>query len=131
MLKQFFISDSFAQETVNATAAAPEFPITSLLPLILIFFVFYFLMIMPQRKKMKEHQNMVNNLKIGNKVITNGGIIGNVTEVLTKENQVEVEIADGVKVKILKNYVADLVRDEVVKSKKEVAKKEVAKKGKK
>jgi len=122
MLKQFFISDSFAQETVNVAAVAPEFSITSLLPLILIFVVFYFLMVRPQSKKMKEHQNMVNNLKIGNKVITTGGIIGNVTEVLTKENQIEVEIADGVKVKILKNYVADLVRDEVVKAKKEVAK---------
>lgn len=123
MLKQFFISDSFAQEAVNATAAAPEFSITSLLPLILIFAVFYFLIVRPQSKKMKEHQNTVNNLKVGNKVITTGGIIGTVTEVLTKENQVEVEIADGVKVKILKNYVADLVRDEVAKTKKEVTKK--------
>jgi preprotein translocase subunit YajC len=123
MLKQFFISDSFAQETVNAAAVAPEFSITSLLPLILIFVVFYFLMVRPQSKKMKEHQNTVNNLKVGNKVITTGGIIGTVTEVLTKENQVEVEIADGVKVKILKNYVADLVRDEVAKVKKEATKK--------
>ncbi len=123
MLKQFFISDSFAQETVNAAAAAPEFSITSLLPLILIFAVFYFLIVRPHSKKMKEHQNTVNNLKVGNKVITTGGIIGTVTEVLTKENQVEVEIADGVKVKILKNYVADLIRDEVAKTKKEVTKK--------
>ncbi len=123
MLKQFFISDSFAQETVNAAATAPEFSITSLLPLILIFAVFYFLIVRPQSKKMKEHQNTVNNLKIGNKVVTTGGIIGTVTEVLTKENQVEVEISDGVKVKILKNYVADLIRDEVTKVKKEVTKK--------
>lgn len=111
MLKQIFISDSFAQ-TAEAAAAAPTNSLTSFIPLILIFGIFYFLIIRPQSKKMKEHQALVNGLKNGNKVITSGGIIGVVKNVLTKENQVEVEIAEGVIVKILKNHVADLVKDE-------------------
>ncbi len=61
---------------------------------------------------MKDHQEMVNNLKSGNKVITNGGIIGVVKDIFEKENQVEVEIADGVRIRVLKQYVAELVKDE-------------------
>lgn len=110
MLNNFLISDAFAQaaETANSTAS-PDFSASSFVPLILIFLIFYFLIVRPQSKKMKDHQNMVNNLKIGNKVVTSGGILGVVKDVLVKENQVEVEIADGVNVKILKNYVAELV----------------------
>jgi preprotein translocase subunit YajC len=87
-------------------------------PLILIFVVFYFLIVRPQTKKMKDHQLMVNNLKVGNKVITSGGIIGVVKDVYEKENQIEVEISSGVNVKILKNYVTDLVAEEKAKNKK-------------
>ena len=110
MLNNFLISEAFAQaaETSNS-AASPDFSISSFVPLVLIFLIFYFLIVRPQSKKMKDHQLMINNLKIGNKVVTNGGIIGVVKDVHTKENQVEVEIADGVNVKILKNYVAELV----------------------
>jgi preprotein translocase subunit YajC len=57
----------------------------------------------------------VNNLKSGAKVVTSGGIVGIVKDVFPKENQVEVEIAENVRVKILKNYVADLVKDETKK----------------
>ncbi|MBU6140232.1 MAG: preprotein translocase subunit YajC [Proteobacteria bacterium] len=109
------ISSAFAQE---AAAAAPqEFSFTNFVPLIPIFAIFYFLIFRPQSKKMKEAQEMVNNLKVGNKVVTNGGIVGVVKDVLVKENQVEVEIAEGVRVKILKNYISDLVRDENKKTK--------------
>ena len=66
---------------------------------------------------MKDHQELVNNLKTGNKVVTNGGIIGVVKEVLVKENQVEIEIAEGVRVKIMKNYVSDFVQEENKKTK--------------
>lgn len=116
MIKNFLISDSFAQAS-EAVAAAPaqEFSFASFVPLLLIFAVFYFLIIRPQSKKMKEHQDLVNNLKIGNKVITNGGIIGVVKEVYPKENQVEIEISDDVNVKFLKNYVADLIQEEKTK----------------
>ncbi len=120
MFKNFLISDSFAQTSeAFTTAAQPGFSFSSFVPLILIFAVFYFLIVRPQTKKMKEHQALIDNLKIGSKVITNGGIIGVVKDVHKKENQVEVEISAGVNVRILKNYVADLVRDEKAENAKE------------
>lgn len=118
MLNNLLISDSFAQATEAAAGAPGEFSFSSFVPLILIFVIFYFLIVRPQTKKMKDHQALVNNLKTGNKVLTNGGIVGVVTDVFEKENQVEVEIASGVRVKILKNYVADLVTEAKEKDKK-------------
>ena len=103
---QFFISDALAQGADSATQS--QFSPASFVPLILIFVIFYFLIIRPQTKKIKEHEKMVNNLKIGNKVITSGGIIGVVREIYEKENQVGVEIADGVIVVILKNNVSEV-----------------------
>lgn len=80
--------------------------IASLLPLILIFVVFYFLLIRPQQKKAKEHQNMINNLKKGDKVIVAGGEYGIVESVGT--NTVTVKIAENVKVKYGKPYISAL-----------------------
>jgi preprotein translocase subunit YajC len=80
--------------------------IASLLPLVLIFVVFYFLLIRPQQKKAKEHQNMINNLKKGDKVITAGGEYGVVESVGT--NTVTLKIAENVKVKYGKPYIAAL-----------------------
>ena len=71
------------------------------IPLILIFVIFYFFLIRPQQKKVKEHKAMVENLKRGDKVITSGGIIGTV-ERLIDNDTVEVVIADNVKVEIVK-----------------------------
>ena len=71
------------------------------IPLILIFVIFYFFLIRPQQKKVKEHKAMVESLKIGDKVITSGGITGTV-ERLIDNDKVEVEIADNVKVEIVK-----------------------------
>ena len=71
------------------------------IPLILIFVIFYFFLIRPQQKKVKEHKAMVQNLKRGDKVITSGGITGTVERLLDNDN-VEVEIADNVKVEIVK-----------------------------
>jgi len=116
MLNEILISDSFAQE---AAAAAPqESNLASFFPLIAIFVIFYFLIIRPQSKKIKEHQQMVNNLKTGNKVVTSGGIVGVVKEVHEKEGEVEVEISDGVVVKVVKNHVIEVVKPEDKKSKK-------------
>lgn len=114
MLNQFFISDSFAQ--ASDAAASQEFSLSSFVPLILIFAVFYFLIIRPQSKKVKEHQALVDNLKIGNKVVTNGGIIGVVKDVIKKDDQVEIEISEGVNIKILKGFVTSLVEKEENKS---------------
>ena len=71
------------------------------IPLILIFVIFYFFLIRPQQKKVKEHKAMVENLKRGDMVITSGGITGKV-ERLIDNDKVEVEIADNVKVEIVK-----------------------------
>ena len=71
------------------------------IPLILIFVIFYFFLIRPQQKKVKEHKAMVESLKRGDKVITSGGITGTV-ERLIDNDKVEVEIADNVKVEIVK-----------------------------
>ena len=79
-----------------------ESGIAQLIPLILIFIIFYFFLIRPQQKKVKEHKIMVENLKRGDKVITVGGIVGTIDRIIDAE-KVEVEIADNVKVEIIKS----------------------------
>ena len=83
--------------------------IASLVPLILIFGIMYFLLIRPQQKKLKEHQAMVAALRRGDQVVTGGGIIGKVTKVKDGENEVEVEIATGVNVRILRSTVTTVL----------------------
>ena len=78
------------------------------IPLILIFAIMYFLLIRPQQKKVKEHQNMVASLRRGDQVVTQGGLIGKVTKV-KDENEIEVEVADGVKVRVLQNTIAQVL----------------------
>lgn len=77
-------------------------------PLILIFAIMYFLLIRPQQKKMKDHQKMVEGLRRGDQVITQGGIIGKVTKV-KENNEIEVELAEGVKVRVVQNTVVSVV----------------------
>ena len=72
------------------------------IPLILIFVIFYFFLIRPQQKKVKEHKAMVESLKKGDKVVTSGGITGVITRVVDND-KVEVEIAENVKVEIVKS----------------------------
>ena len=83
--------------------------ITSFLPFILIFVVFYFLIIMPQRKRDQEHKKMLESLKRGDKIITNGGIYGKIVDI--KENKMTIEIAKGVEIEILKNAVGNKVKE--------------------
>ena len=109
MLNQIFISDSFAQATQATQAGAQEFSFASFVPLMLIFGVFYFLILRPQSKKYKDHQKMVDSLKKGVKVVTTGGIVGEITKVNSSDNSLEIEISEGVLVTILRNYVADVV----------------------
>ena len=78
------------------------------IPLILIFAIMYFLLIRPQQKKVKEHQNMVASLRRGDQVVTQGGLIGKVTKV-KEDNEIEVEVADGVKVRVLQNTIAQVL----------------------
>ena len=83
--------------------------IASLVPLILVFLIMYFLLIRPQQKKLKEHQAMVNALRRGDKVVTSGGIVGRVTRVHETENEVEVEIAPNVNVRVVRSTIQSVV----------------------
>lgn len=78
-------------------------------PLILIFAIMYFLLIRPQQKKVKEHQAMVAALRRGDQVVTQGGLIGKVTRVKEGENELEVEVADGVKVRVVQNTITQVL----------------------
>jgi len=100
---QFLISDAWAQ----AAPASSSSPLMSFLPLILIFVVFYFLLIRPQSKRAKEHKNMVQNLAKGDEVVTNGGLLGKITQV--GENFIAIHLADGVEVKVQKQSVSTLM----------------------
>ncbi len=76
-------------------------------PLILIFAIMYFLLIRPQQKKVKEHKAMVDALRRGDQVVTQGGLIGKVTKV-KDDNEVEVELAEGVKVRVVRSTIAQV-----------------------
>jgi preprotein translocase subunit YajC len=78
------------------------------LPLILIFGIMYMLLIRPQQKKMKEHKSMIEALRRGDQVITQGGLIGKVAKV-KEDGEVEVEIAEGVKVRVVKATIAQVL----------------------
>ena len=78
------------------------------IPLILIFAIMYFLLIRPQQKKMKDHQAMVNNLRRGDQVVTAGGLIGKVSKV-KEDNEIEVELADGVKVRVVQSTISQVL----------------------
>ena len=80
-----------------------------LLPLILIFAIMYFLLIRPQQKRVKEHQKMVEALRRGDQVVTQGGLIGKVTKV-KDDNEIEVEVSENVRVRVVKNTVAQVLK---------------------
>lgn len=80
----------------------------SLLPLVLIFVVFYFLLIRPQQKKMKAHKTLVEGLRRGDRVVTAGGLIGTVTKVIS-DGEIQVELADGVRVRVVRSTIQDVI----------------------
>lgn len=100
-----FVSPAFAQ-TAGAPGGAAAFG--QFIPLILIFVIMYFLLIRPQQKKVKQHRAMVEALRRGDQVVTQGGIIGKVTHV-REDGELEVEIAQGVKVRVVKATVAQVL----------------------
>ena len=98
----FFINDALA-----AGEAAETNMITGMLPLVIIFILFWFLLIRPQTKRAKEHKQMVASLAKGDEVVTNGGVLGKVTEV--EDNFISVEIASDVVIKVQRQAVASLM----------------------
>lgn len=105
------IADGFADEKVSAIDSQAPSGLASFIPLILICLVFYFLLIKPQQKKMKEHRNTLEHLKVGEKVFTSGGVIGVVKAIDKKEPQVDLEVASGVVIKIIKNNITAVIKD--------------------
>jgi preprotein translocase subunit YajC len=99
-----FATPAYAQ----AAGAGAGSAFASFIPLILIFGIMYFLLIRPQQKKMKEHKAMVEALRRGDQVLTQGGIIGKVTKV-QEDGSIEVEIAENVKVKILRHTIVQVM----------------------
>jgi preprotein translocase subunit YajC len=98
------ISPAFAQ------AASPfggDSMLVSLLPFILIFVIMYFLILRPQQRRVKQHAEMVKNVRRGDTVVTSGGLIGKVTKVVD-DDHIEVEIADAVRVRQMRSMIADV-----------------------
>ena len=109
------ISQAWAQ---SAGGGGSDF-IVQLFPLLLIFIVFYFLLIRPQQTKMKAQREMLGSVKRGDRVVTGGGIIGLVTKVIS-DNELQIELAEGVRVRIIKQTITDiLARGESVRGAKE------------
>jgi preprotein translocase subunit YajC len=79
----------------------------SLLPFVLIFVIMYFLILRPQQKRVKTHQEMVKNVRRGDTVVTNGGLVGKVTKVIDEE-QIEIEIADDVRIRQMRSMLSDV-----------------------
>ncbi|MBM3569813.1 MAG: preprotein translocase subunit YajC [Alphaproteobacteria bacterium] len=100
-----FSTPAFAQAAAGGSAGGFDF--VSLLPLVLIFVIFYFLLIRPQQKKMKQHRDMIAAVKRGDQVILGGGIRGKVVKVA--DDEALVEIADNVKVRVVKATITDVV----------------------
>jgi len=111
-LLSLIISDAHAADTVPA--AGPQGGgIMAFLPLIIIFVIFYFLLIRPQQKRAKEHREMVAKLAKGDEVVTNGGMLGRVTDM--GESYLTVEIAEGVAIKVQRQAVTQVLPKGTVK----------------
>ncbi|MBK8210618.1 MAG: preprotein translocase subunit YajC [Rhodospirillales bacterium] len=102
-----FVSTAFAQDAAPAAAAGPD-AMLQFLPIILIFVVFYFLLIRPQQKKLKVHKEMLSALRRGDRVVTGGGIIGTITRVVD-DNEVLLEIAEGVRVRVQRPMISGVL----------------------
>jgi len=105
----WFIQSAWAQAEGQGSS-----PLLQLLPLVLIFAVFYFLLIRPQNKRQKEHREMVANIQVGDEIVTAGGVLGKVTEM--KEQFVHVQVADGVVLKVQRHTVGSVMPKGTVKS---------------
>jgi preprotein translocase subunit YajC len=104
----FFISNAYAQD------AAATGGLMSFLPLIVIFAVFYFMLIRPQMKRSKEHKQLVAQLGKGDEVITNGGLLGKITDV--SDSFVTLELADNLQIKLQRSAVANVMPKGTIKS---------------
>ena len=100
-----FISTAYAQ---SAGGLGGGMDLVQFLPLVLIFVVFYFLLIRPQQKRVKEHKEMLSKVRRNDVVVTNGGIIGTVSKVIDDKDELLVEIAEGVKVRVARGMLNEV-----------------------
>ena len=98
------ITPAYAQ---GATAGGSDV-FLQLVPFVLIFIIMYFLIIRPQQRRVKAHQEMVKNVRRGDTVVTTGGIVGKVTKVTEDGADIEIEIAEGVRVKLARGMISDV-----------------------
>jgi preprotein translocase subunit YajC len=98
------ITPAFAQ---GSPFGADGGMLTSLLPFVLIFVIMYFLILRPQQKRVKQHQEMVKNVRRGDSVVTNGGLVGKVIKVVD-DDQIEIEIGEGVRVRQMRQMLTDV-----------------------
>ena len=98
-----FITPAFAQ----GLSLGGDNMLMSLLPFILIFVIMYFLILRPQQKRVKQHQELVKNVRRGDTVVTNGGLVGKITKVID-DDQIEVEVAEGVRIRQMRQMIADV-----------------------
>ena len=106
---EYLVSDALAQADGGAGGSG----LLSLLPLVLIFVLFYFLLIRPQQKRTKQHKQMVSELQVSDEVVTNGGTVGKITSL--DDNFVYLEVASGVVVQVQRHAVAQSLPKDTVK----------------
>lgn len=99
-----FVTPAYAQ----ASGAFTPDALISILPFILIFVIMYFLIIRPQRAQLKKREEMIAAIRRGDSVVTGGGILGKVTKVIDEKGELEVEIAAGVKIMVLRSSITDV-----------------------
>ena len=99
-----FITEAFAQ---SAAAPAADPILTMLVPMALVFVIFYFLVIRPQNKRLKDQKAKLDSVRRGDEVVTGGGIVGKIAHV--REDKLEIEIAPNVRIKVLKGSLSDIL----------------------
>ena len=99
-----FVTPAYAQSALGGGGSEI---LMSILPFLLIFVIMYFLIIRPQRTQMKKREEMLKNVRRGDQVVTGGGVLGKVTKVID-DAELEVEISDGVKVRLIRSLIADV-----------------------
>src|SRR5450631_4101740 len=107
-----FISTAFAQGSLGSLfggggASGDGGMLMSLLPFVLIFVIMYFLILRPQQKRVKTHAEMVKNVRRGDTVVTNGGLVGKVAKVID-DDHIEIDIADGVRIRHVRAMISDV-----------------------
>lgn len=108
-----WLESSAMAQTAGGSGSPAGNPLLSFLPFIFIFVIFYFLLVLPQQKKAKARKAMIETLKKGDRVTTTGGVIGTVTNL--SPNVVTLQIADGVRVKVVRSYIEEVSAEDVEK----------------